>query len=105
MIGQEAIRCARHYAPEYGMEIVEEIRYSQGAADLTKEETASLRSHQERKESFYTILVSGVDDGNGGSDTNILLAVDAAGGSIFGVSIPRDTKAQVNGKKDRKSVV
>lgn len=37
MIGQEAIRCARLYAPEYGMEIVEEIQYSQGAADLTPE--------------------------------------------------------------------
>lgn len=37
MIGQEAIRCARIYAPKYGMEIVEEIQYGQGAADLTRE--------------------------------------------------------------------
>ena len=37
MIGQEAIRCARIYAPQYGMEIVKEICYSQGAADLTSE--------------------------------------------------------------------
>lgn len=37
MIGQEAIRCARIYAPRYGMEIVKEIQYSQGVADLTKE--------------------------------------------------------------------
>lgn len=37
MIGQEAIRCARIYAPQYGMEIVTEIQYGQGAADLTKE--------------------------------------------------------------------
>ncbi len=35
MIGQEAIRCARIYGPRYGMEIVEEIQYRQGAADLT----------------------------------------------------------------------
>ncbi len=37
MIGQEAIRCARIYAPQYGMEIVKEIQYGQGAADLTDE--------------------------------------------------------------------
>lgn len=37
MIGQEAIRCAKIYAPQYGIEIVEEIQYSQGAADLTAE--------------------------------------------------------------------
>ena len=59
---------------------------------------AALAAHTERKDNFYTILVSGVDDGNGGSDTNILLAVDAESGKIHGVSIPRDTKAIVNGK-------
>ncbi|MFR5601741.1 MAG: ABC transporter substrate-binding protein [Lachnospiraceae bacterium] len=37
MIGQEAIRCARIYAPKYGMEVVSEIQYGQGAADLTAE--------------------------------------------------------------------
>ncbi len=37
MIGQEAIRCAKIYAPQYGMEIVKEIKYQQGAADLTNE--------------------------------------------------------------------
>lgn len=37
MIGQEAIRCARIYAPRYGMEIVKEVQYSQGVADLTAE--------------------------------------------------------------------
>ena len=61
----------------------------------------ALRSHLERKPYFYTILVSGVDDGNGGSDTNILMAVDAENDQIYGVSIPRDTKAVINGK-DRK---
>jgi LCP family protein required for cell wall assembly len=39
-----------------------------------------------------------VDDHNGGSDTNILVAVDAANDSIYGVSIPRDTKAIINGE-------
>ena len=60
-----------------------------------------LRSHLERKADFYTILVSGVDDGNGGSDTNILVAVDAANGYIYGVSIPRDTKAAWDGKSHK----
>ena len=61
----------------------------------------ALRRHTERKENFYTILVSGVDDENGGSDTNILLAVDANTGYIYGVSIPRDTKAVIYGKEQK----
>lgn len=71
------------------------------ASNLPDEEAEALKSHMERKESFYTILVSGVDDGNGGSDTNILVAVDAANGYIYGVSIPRDTKAVINGKNHK----
>ncbi|MCI8328043.1 MAG: LCP family protein [Oscillibacter sp.] len=66
--------------------------------DLSDEEAEALRSHYERKPGFYTILVSGVDDGNGGSDTNILVAVDAENDHIYGVSIPRDSKAIINGK-------
>ena len=54
-------------------------------------------AHYARKENFYTILVSGVDNGNGGSDTNILVAVDVGGSAIYGVSIPRDTKALLGG--------
>lgn len=44
MIGQEAIRCADIYAPQYGMEIVEKIQYRQGAADLTEEILALKRA-------------------------------------------------------------
>lgn len=69
----------------------------QNEEELTPEEEA-LRSHLERKPDFYTVLVSGVDDHNGGSDTNILVAVDAANDAIYGVSIPRDTKAIIDGK-------
>ena len=58
----------------------------------------ALRSHLERKGGFYTILVSGVDDGNGGSDTNILMAVDTVNGYVYGASIPRDSKAIIGGK-------
>ena len=66
----------------------------------TEEEDAAaqaLAAHTARKDYFYTILVSGVDDGNGGSDTNILMAIDAENGYIHGVSIPRDTKAIIQG--------
>ena len=69
-------------------------------ADTLPEDDASaaaLAAHTARKRDFYTILVSGVDDGNGGSDNNILVAVDAENGTIHGVSIPRDTKAVING--------
>lgn len=71
------------------------------SSDLSNEEAEALRSHLERKPDFYTILVSGVDDNNGGSDTNILVAVDAANDSIYGVSIPRDTKAVIDGKNHK----
>lgn len=64
-------------------------------------EAMALAAHTARKDNFYTVLVSGVDDGNGGSDTNILVAVDAETGYIHGVSIPRDTKAFFNGKNHK----
>lgn len=74
---------------------------TEGPQDTEEEPQEDLRSHFERKEDFYTILVSGVDDGNGGSDTNILVAVDAVSGYIYGVSIPRDSKATFNGKNHK----
>lgn len=52
----------------------------------------------ERKPDFYTILISGVDDGNGGSDTNILMAFDAGGNAIHCVSIPRDSGMYIRSK-------
>ena len=39
----------------------------------------------------YTILLTGVDDAGGGSDTNLLARFDAGGGRIDLVSLPRDT--------------
>ena len=50
-----------------------------------------------RKTDFYTILVSGVDNGNGGADTNILIAFDAKEGSVHCVSIPRDSGFYIRG--------
>jgi len=79
----------------------EKAAASQSSTDSAAQDTAAqeaLAAHMERKSNFFTILVSGVDDGNGGSDTNILMAVDADGGSIHCVSIPRDTKAIIDGK-------
>ena len=64
-------------------------------------EAEALRSHLERKPYFYTILISGVDDDNGGSDTNILVAVDTVNDYVYGVSIPRDTKAVIKGKNHK----
>ena len=46
---------------------------------------------QARKEYCYNILVSGLDDNNGGSDTNLLVHFDAKGKRISVVSLPRDT--------------
>lgn len=66
--------------------------------DLSDEEAEALRSHYERKPQFWTILVSGADDGNGGTDTNILVALDVENGKVFGASIARDTKSSINGK-------
>ena len=86
-------------APGPAQEVSAEAGGTQDAAEEIPPE--DLRSHFERKEDFYAILVSGVDDGNGGSDTNILVAVDAANGYIYGVSIPRDSKAVFNGKQHK----
>ncbi|MBE6963632.1 MAG: LytR family transcriptional regulator [Ruminococcaceae bacterium] len=82
--------------PQLPQDMLEEVM---GSGDLTEEEVEALRSHYERKNDFYTILLSGVDSGSGGSDTNILVAVDAGSDRIYGVSIPRDTKAIINGKE------
>lgn len=85
--------------PKPVQQVSAEADGAQGAGEEMPQE--DLRSHFERKPDFYTILVSGVDDGNGGSDTNILVAVDAANDYIYGVSIPRDTKASFNGKSHK----
>lgn len=52
----------------------------------------------DRKPHTYNILLCGVDDGNGGSDTMILLHVDGEKNAVFGVSIPRDTLIDVDWK-------
>ena len=74
---------------------------AENTAQQSPEEEAAqnaLKSHLERKGGFYTILLSGLDDDNGGSDTNILMAVDTVNGYVYGASIPRDSKAIIGGK-------
>ena len=46
---------------------------------------------RERKQYCYTILLSGIDNDAGGSDTNILMRFDAVNKAIDLVSLPRDT--------------
>ena len=91
--------------PEQKEERLPEVTVPVGGGQAIDEEELAaqeaLRSHLERKKGFYTILVSGADDGNGNSDTNILVAVDTEGGAIYGVSIPRDTKAIWKGKDQK----
>lgn len=65
--------------------------------DLSSASNSDTQSTSKRKEDFYTILISGEDDGNGGSDTNILVGFDSAGKTIHCVSIPRDSGMYVRG--------
>ncbi len=53
---------------------------------------------RERKQHCYTILLSGIDNDAGGSDTNILMRFDAVNKTIDLVSLPRDTLMR-NGHK------
>ena len=60
------------------------------------EDDARPLSYEERQEHFYTVLMAGLDDENGGSDTNLLMALDAENGTINVVSLPRDTLLNVS---------
>lgn len=64
-----------------------EVTPSEDADDGGEE----LVNARERREYCYTILVNGLDDDNGGSDTNILVRFDAQAKRIDLVSLPRDT--------------
>ena len=66
------------------------------APETNGEQPASLGSS--RKDGFYNILVCGVDDGNGGSDTMILVSIDSQKPAINCISIPRDTLIDVDWK-------
>jgi LCP family protein required for cell wall assembly len=55
------------------------------------DQAAPMTNGRARKQYCYTILLSGLDNDNGGSDTNILMRFDAVHKSINLVSLPRDT--------------
>jgi len=79
-------------------QIVVPAEAAEVAASQSSSSVRTQDAGRARKPDYFTILVSGVDDGNGGSDTNILVGFDAKGGAIHCVSIPRDTKADINGR-------
>lgn len=68
----------------------------EGAQEPGAVVSAMKNANAERKERFHTILLGGLDDENGGSDTNLLVAVDAKNGRIDVVSLPRDTLLNVS---------
>ena len=75
----------------------DQSRNTPAAAAVSAMEPGSVRNlASERKERFHTILLGGLDDENGGSDTNLLVAVDAQNGEINIVSLPRDTLLDVS---------
>ena len=51
----------------------------------------TIANGKERKKYCYTILLSGVDNDAGGSDTNMLMRFDAENNAIDIVSLPRDS--------------
>ena len=57
----------------------------------TDQPTGTVEETDPRKEGFYTVLLCGTDDGNGGTDTIMLLAMDTENNRANLVSFPRDT--------------
>lgn len=60
-------------------------------AQQTGGDAAVIENGRERKQYCYTILLSGIDNDAGGSDTNILMRFDAVNKTIDLVSLPRDS--------------
>lgn len=78
----------------------QESEQSEAEAQAAAAEAAQ-KAHSARKEDCYTILVSGLDDDNGGADTNMLVTVNVGEGFVHAVSIPRDTKCIYGGKSHK----
>lgn len=78
-------------------EVPTDQRPPQSGGSVDPQELDKLRSAAyETKDGFYTILVSGLDNDNGGSDTNLLVALDTKNSHISVVSLPRDTLLNVS---------
>jgi len=77
----------------------EQLEASEDMPDASQEPGAAGRASSTpstRKEHFHTILLGGLDDENGGSDTNLLLSLDSGSGTMNIVSLPRDTLLNVS---------
>ena len=83
-------------APKTGQPLAQPAPEAEEAGALEPGGAAALPDARERKEHFHTILLGGLDDENGGSDTNLLVAVDAKNNAIQVVSLPRDTLLNVS---------
>jgi len=68
----------------------EDTKSEEDSGQLTTDSTAG------RKKQFYTILIGGLDNESGGSDTNLLVALDVASKQINVLSLPRDTLLNVS---------
>jgi len=75
--------------PDAGKESVQTEQ--DGTQDEDTDAIETIANGKERKKYCYTILVYGVDNDAGGSDTNMLMRFDAEGKKIDVVSLPRDT--------------
>ena len=75
--------------PDAGKESVQAEQ--DGTQDEDTDAIETIANGKERKKYCYTILVYGVDNDAGGSDTNMLMRFDAEGKKIDVVSLPRDT--------------
>lgn len=82
--------------PDAGKESVQTEQ--DGTQDEDTDAIETIANGKERKKYCYTILVYGVDNDAGGSDTNMLMRFDAEGKKIDVVSLPRDTLMS-NGRK------
>lgn len=75
-----------------------EIIADEDTETQTDDEQESPEVDSDRKPHVYGILICGVDDGNGGSDTMIFASVDGENNTVSCVSIPRDSLIDVDWK-------
>ena len=78
-------------APEPDADDPDQQTEQDGTQDEDIDAIETIANGKERKKYCYTILVYGVDNDAGGSDTNMLMRFDAEGKKIDVVSLPRDT--------------
>ena len=79
-------------APEPVTDTEDQQTQQDGTEDDDNDAIQTISNGRERKSKYcYTILVYGVDNDAGGSDTNMLVRFDAVNKTVDVVSLPRDT--------------